>query len=1261
MKKRTWFVVCLGSLSMLAARADVWTPLADFPVAVYGNYAGACMAAANSTAVYAVRGGISDHGSYVYKYTPLGDTWTLIATTYHNAGQGTAMALHPNGMLYSISGGNQRWSGSINPTTNAIQNANALGADNSWPASTMGGGGMVIDRDGRYAYLSSGENAYGAGGSPPRSAFMRFDFSNAAWTTVATLLHPTNQLFIGGGIAFAANTVYLLHGTNGSGACPMFAYNQDSGEYAPRASLPEDGGEGLSLVYDGGAYLIVTPGGGSSTIWLYDLRSNSWQRSDDLPQPVGRGGGLAWDAQGQRLFLLCGDDTSAFFSRAWTPTPTDLLPPRAPLLLAPPAGEYLAYTQPTFTWLPAEERGGGAIAGYTIMLDSTAYATTGTNFTPAAPLSYGAHTWKVNARDSSALTSAWSEIRTVTISSTPLAPDFCCVCIERFPKCNRYQVQYAGTRPYLKAGTENDQRWPLPGEAVTYIGYLYNAGTSGGTCEFVWRTNGHEFSRGSVYLARDAFASNAIAFPWPAGAETYAGAFDISLQLNPTNAVPELSLTNNVISESSRALALSYFMAREYFDALAGKRNRWGTSNAVDWLRIQFEDMQKKFTQSAYLATPSGILERVRIDRVVVAPNAQIDALLNNDPYANLNDGRWQTTGTDPAGYATTFGTTVDYGLIHEVAHQLGLIDIYQYDVEGASTLVMRDGAPLLAEHIASQQGMMRNHGNVPFSEFSALALNSQLGRRRGYYGDFQFLIPRTNIIAVVDTQSNALAGATIECFRRGSDGYFSNAYCVATGTTDISGRLVLPASGGGYSTSNGYMLYPHPFNYLSVVGGNILLVKVSYAGASFYSWFECIAANIAFWRGQSNTAVHTVYAKLAADAAAHPAPINVRCRLTGATVTLSWSAPTPAPASYVVYGSGYQPYDAALSRIATATATATNVTFARGSWRFACVVAVHNDGVESAVTPLMYLPDLPAYSVSASFERYIAGMTLLPGNHRLICLRNSEHEEPVWQRPDGTFAGMWSSVHNHFVPYDAAYDARLDRVIVTDLPDGYSPQSRIAVLTRDGRAVNLFGSNGTGDGQFDTPTGVAVDSQSRILVADRKNNRVQAFSANGNFITKYTGLNAPQDVDVDGNDSILVTDSGNKRIVVLRWSGTTLILDRVITNASFANPVAVTHGDNNEMFVADAGLSGVLGFTAEGVWGINLFAPTDGSGSTLQYPRGLACMSNNTLIVGDSGRRRIVEIAVGPILPEAVLAPTVCLALIALGRYSKRIPRNAR
>jgi DNA-binding beta-propeller fold protein YncE len=40
------------------------------------------------------------------------------------------------------------------------------------------------------------------------------------------------------------------------------------------------------------------------------------------------------------------------------------------------------------------------------------------------------------------------------------------------------------------------------------------------------------------------------------------------------------------------------------------------------------------------------------------------------------------------------------------------------------------------------------------------------------------------------------------------------------------------------------------------------------------------------------------------------------------------------------------------------------------------------------------------------------------------------------------------------------------------------------------------FGSWGTGDGQFDMPTGVAVTADGLVYVADTNNDRVQVFSS---------------------------------------------------------------------------------------------------------------------------------------------------------------------
>ena len=48
------------------------------------------------------------------------------------------------------------------------------------------------------------------------------------------------------------------------------------------------------------------------------------------------------------------------------------------------------------------------------------------------------------------------------------------------------------------------------------------------------------------------------------------------------------------------------------------------------------------------------------------------------------------------------------------------------------------------------------------------------------------------------------------------------------------------------------------------------------------------------------------------------------------------------------------------------------------------------------------------------------------------------------------------------------------------------------------------WGTEGTGDGEFNNPVSVAVDADGYVYVADSGNNRIQKFDSNGNFITKW-------------------------------------------------------------------------------------------------------------------------------------------------------------
>lgn len=51
---------------------------------------------------------------------------------------------------------------------------------------------------------------------------------------------------------------------------------------------------------------------------------------------------------------------------------------------------------------------------------------------------------------------------------------------------------------------------------------------------------------------------------------------------------------------------------------------------------------------------------------------------------------------------------------------------------------------------------------------------------------------------------------------------------------------------------------------------------------------------------------------------------------------------------------------------------------------------------------------------------------------------------------------------------------------------------SKTKVFNSEGEFLLKFGSNGEGNGQFNAPTGVAVDVNGNIIVADWGNSRIQ-------------------------------------------------------------------------------------------------------------------------------------------------------------------------
>ena len=86
--------------------------------------------------------------------------------------------------------------------------------------------------------------------------------------------------------------------------------------------------------------------------------------------------------------------------------------------------------------------------------------------------------------------------------------------------------------------------------------------------------------------------------------------------------------------------------------------------------------------------------------------------------------------------------------------------------------------------------------------------------------------------------------------------------------------------------------------------------------------------------------------------------------------------------------------------------------------------------------------------------------------------------------------------------------------------------RGRITKWAADGTYVETWGEDGYGPKQFRDPHALAMDSQGRIFVGDRSNNRIQLFDQNGNFLAIWTQFGRPSGIYIDANDLIYVADS---------------------------------------------------------------------------------------------------------------------------------------
>ncbi|MGN6258329.1 MAG: virginiamycin B lyase family protein [Solirubrobacterales bacterium] len=181
---------------------------------------------------------------------------------------------------------------------------------------------------------------------------------------------------------------------------------------------------------------------------------------------------------------------------------------------------------------------------------------------------------------------------------------------------------------------------------------------------------------------------------------------------------------------------------------------------------------------------------------------------------------------------------------------------------------------------------------------------------------------------------------------------------------------------------------------------------------------------------------------------------------------------------------------------------------------------------------------------------------------------------------------------------------------------------------------VSSFGSSGSGNGQFGHPADVAIDSKGNLWVADENNNRVQEFSADGDFIktlgsagTANGQFAMPKSLAFDASGNLWVADAGNNRLE--KFNPTTgEFLKAVGTkgsgNGQFSGPEGIAIDPKGNIWVSDTYNYRVQELNAAGEF-IKVVSP---SGLGAIEPTGLDAAADGNVWVTDWAHNRVVELS---------------------------------
>lgn len=423
----------------------------------------------------------------------------------------------------------------------------------------------------------------------------------------------------------------------------------------------------------------------------------------------------------------------------------------------------------------------------------------------------------------------------VEVEDAPMAkgPDLSVVLIERTPEYERYDTRGAAETGeqdgvavpiQLKAANGDGKRWPDDGEEVTYRATVKNVGAvaaEGFEAQWFVRELPDAIVAVERKLAPGESTTLEIKTPFRSS-HTDHRIQPVSLRLFPKG--EDVDRGNDELEVQQAGLALGFTVSEAAAKRFADQGLAW--EDAIQRAVHRWNEVLSRFSRFSF--APAGSLERVRVQRMAIGEQAEIDLRLDGEILVKP-----------------------DSDLMAEIARACGLVDLTPAGIRSGSVLGDGFSVPPAPDRFPGVLGGGESRSDAllaptfafPHERFTDLyvdpnrmdvgagltatdvyALNRNLGRRRGFSGDYLYDVPASVLVTLVDPAGRRLGNqeVTLYAARAGS---FAGAAKLDTLRTGESGTILLPKRDPGVPpgsyTPTGHQLLANPFGRVDAGGAN--------------------------------------------------------------------------------------------------------------------------------------------------------------------------------------------------------------------------------------------------------------------------------------------------------------------------------------------------------------------------------------------------------------------------------------------------------